>query len=255
MKTSSTHLCRFRPFTYSFLILLTVVGIAFWLLFFLGAIDLFWALLSKAGCSFGNRALSIFLLKMTGCSGGVAFVLSFAWRALNGMILPDLVCWMDKTHGWTSILGSSLGGNSIDSSQGSVNQPVPDSPEPVAPAAPLNPEVAQPDEDRLQELNDRLHINSINLQLTTEQHESILETQLEIEKQIERALLSDGYSRESLIAKRHQIRGLLFYPRGTPFSESTYLQYLNQIGNNGVHHSIPYRRIIEAIEKNDLFIE
>ncbi|CAI9092620.1 OLC1v1027912C1 [Oldenlandia corymbosa var. corymbosa] len=192
---------------------------------------------------------------MTGCSGGVAFVLSFAWRALNGMILPDLVCWMDKTHGWTSILGSSLGGNSIDSSQGSVNQPVPDSPEPVAPAAPLNPEVAQPDEDRLQELNDRLHINSINLQLTTEQHESILETQLEIEKQIERALLSDGYSRESLIAKRHQIRGLLFYPRGTPFSESTYLQYLNQIGNNGVHHSIPYRRIIEAIEKNDLFIE
>lgn len=193
MKTSSTHLCRFRPFTYSFLILLTVVGMTFWGFFFLGAIDLFWALLSKAGCSFGNRALSLFLLKMTGCSGGMSFVLSFAWRALNGMILPDLVCWMDNTHGWTSILGSSLGGNSIDSSQGSVNQPVPGSPEPVAPAAPLNPEVAQPqpDEDRLQELNDRLHINSRNLQLTTEQQESILETQLAIEKQIEIALPMD----------------------------------------------------------------
>ncbi|CAL1379320.1 unnamed protein product [Linum trigynum] len=164
---------------------------------------------------------------------------------------------MDNTnsHGWTSIFGSSSrGGNSVDSSQGSVNQPLPDSPEPVAPAAPLNPAVAQPDEDRLQELSDRLRINSINLQLSREQQDNLLETQLEIEREIEGALLEAGYSLESLISKRHQLRALLFYPRGTLLSEATYSRYLTQMGNNGVHHSTPYLRIAEAIRKNDLLL-
>ncbi|CAL1411432.1 unnamed protein product [Linum trigynum] len=73
-----------------------------------------------------GKALSSFLLK-TGCSGGLAFVLSFSWR---GILFSDYAWWMDNTnsHGWTSIFGSSSrGGNSVDSSQGSINQPFPDS--------------------------------------------------------------------------------------------------------------------------------
>lgn len=102
-------------------------------------IDLLKALLSRILLAVGGRGL---LLKM-GCPGGLALVLSFAWKALNGIVLPELVCCMDddNTRGWTSIFESSSGGNSIGSSEGSVNQPVPNSPEPPAP---LNPEVAQP---------------------------------------------------------------------------------------------------------------
>lgn len=136
-----------------------------------------------------------------------------------------------------------------------MNQPVPDSPEPVAPAAPVPPEVDQSDGHRRQELNDRLSINSLGRSYTPELQESILETQLKIENQIEEALLSDGYSRDSLIEKRHQIRGLLFYPRGTTFSESTYVRHLALIENYGVHRSLPYRRIIEAIQNHDLSLE
>lgn len=49
--------------------------------------------------------------------------------------------------------------------------------------------------------------------------ESIVETQLQIAKSVEAALLTDGYSRDSVLAKRHQIRGFLFYPegKGRPF--------------------------------------
>nr|YP_010598283.1 ATP synthase F1 subunit 1 [Psychotria serpens]UIG86783.1 ATP synthase F1 subunit 1 [Psychotria serpens] len=233
---------------YSILFLFLCLMFLFFLLLSFD-IDWFQALLSRIFLAVGWRG---FLLKM-GCPGGLAVVLSFAWKALNGIVLPELVCCMDDNHrGWTSIFESSSGGNSIGSSEGSVNQPVPNSPEP---AAPLNPEVDQPDGDRRQELNDRLHINSVGLSYTPEQLEGILETQLKIERKIEQALLSDGYSRETLIAKRHQIRGILFYPRGTTLSESTYNKYLSHMETYGVHRTHPYRRLIEAIHNHDLFLE
>lgn len=64
---------------------------------------------------------------------------------------------------------------------------------------------------------------------------------------MERAILSDRYSPESLFNKRHQIRGLLLYPRGTPLSKSKYQDYLYVMENYGTHRSGPYRRITDAI--------
>lgn len=171
----------------------------------------------------------------------------------NGILLPEVSYCMDDNHGgWTSIFESSSGRNSIGSSEGSVNQPVPNSSEP---AAPLNPEVDQPAGDRRLELTDRLHINTVGRSYTPEQLESILETQLQIERKMEQALLSDGYSQEELSAKRHQIRGVLFYPRGTTLSSDTYKKYLSDMETYGVHRTNPYRRLIGAIHKHDLFLE
>lgn len=82
-----------------------------------------------------------------------------------------------------------------------------------------------------------------------------METQLQIENKIERALLSDGYSRDEIMSKRHQIRGFLFYPRGTALSEDTYKKYLSDMETYGVHRTNPYRRLIGAIHKHDLFLE
>ncbi|WJZ97163.1 hypothetical protein VitviT2T_015790 [Vitis vinifera] len=47
----------------------------------LGSIDIFWALLSKAGVSMGCRALCSFVFKI-GCSGALALAIGFAVKAL-----------------------------------------------------------------------------------------------------------------------------------------------------------------------------
>lgn len=78
--------------------------------------------------------------------------------------------------------------------------------------------------------------------------------QLKIEKKIERALLSDGYSPESLLHRRHQIRGILFYPQGRPFSEATYSNYLSYMENYGTHRSRLYIRIMDEVYKKELFL-
>ena len=161
---------------------------------------------------------------------------------------------MDDHRGWTSIFETSSGRNSIDSSEASVNQPQAPDPaphEPVAPVAPVDPEDLS-DEIRRQELSDRLRINSIGRSYNLEVQNSIVEKLLLIERKIEQALLSDGYSKENLLEKRHQIRGFLFFPHGTPLSESTYEKHLKLMENYGTHRSLPYKRIMDAIYNKDL---
>ena len=134
-------------------------------------------------------------------------------------------------------------------------EPAPPPGEPSIPANAFpNPPPLIPDEDRMRELGDRLSINCLSgrKNWSPEVQEAIVETQLQIEKLIEKALLSDGASPDTLLAKRHQIRALLFYPRGTPFSGSTYNQYLSSMENCGTHRSLPYQRIMDAIYNKEL---
>lgn len=73
----------------------------------------------------------------------------------------------------------------------------PSSPEPLPPA-PVD--VYRPllsDEMRKEELGDRLSLNALGRQDILQVHDSILEKQVQIEKKIEQALLSAGYSRDS----------------------------------------------------------
>jgi len=98
-------------------------------------------------------------------------------------------------------------------------------------------------------------INAIGKGYSRKVQDSILSQQLEIEKQIERALLSDGYSRDSILENRNRIRGFILYPTGTALSESTYIKYVDFMQNYGTHRSLPYRRLMGAIYEKDLFLE
>ena len=135
--------------------------------------------------------------------------------------------------------------------------PAPSEPSEPANAGPsssvsANPAPLLPDEDRMGELRHRLLINSLGRNWTPEEEEAILETQFEIEKLVEKALLSDGHPPDRLLAKRHQIRAFLFYPKGTALSERTYYDNLSSIGNVGTHRSTPYRKVMAAVLKGDL---
>lgn len=140
---------------------------------------------------------------------------------------------------------SGASGASSSASEASVNQ------QPVIPE--LNPPLIH-DNIRRQELNERLGIHWMGMFFNLEIRDSFVQTQLQIEKHIEGALVADGYPQDSLLEKRHQIRGFLFYPKGTALSESTYVDYLQQIQNNGTRQSVPYRRILKALQNYDLFL-
>jgi hypothetical protein len=171
---------------------------------------------------------------------------------------------MDDNSGWTSLLGASSGGNSVGSSEPSVNQPAPDSPQPVAPevdqpdgGGPLIPELENyliPFEERRRELGHRLSINSVSKNLTPQEWDSIVDAQIVVEESVEAALVHDGFNAESILAKRHQIRGFLFYPEGTSLSERTYVNYVTTIGSHGTRACVPYKRVIQAIRLHNLFL-
>ena len=88
--------------------------------------------------------------------------------------------------------------------------------------------------------------------LSESRKEEILEAQFQIELKVEEALRSDRIREESLFAKRDQIRGELFYPLGKALSLKTYLKHLSQIEHYGTHHSQPYKRLFQAIARQDL---
>lgn len=82
--------------------------------------------------------------------------------------------------------------------------------------------------------------------------ENTVEIQLFIERGVEQALLSDGYSRDSLLNERHRIRGYLFYPEGTSLTFETYRNYCKTMREDGLLQSAPYKRLQKAIEKMEL---
>ncbi|CAI8608498.1 unnamed protein product [Vicia faba] len=234
----------------------------------------------KIGLSIGGRALSFALVKC-GLSGGLAWAIGCVLRALFSA--EEMPLWMypsgadagsgsgDGAGGrgfrWTDLFGNSstgnseTGGNSVSSSEPSINQPAPHSPEPVAPEVdrgrPLIPEDENdnhlmPAQARLEELAHRLSINSIQKNLSREEWGSIITAQIVVEESIEAALVDNGYPAAAILAKRHQIRGFMFYPGGTSLTEKTYVGYVRSIDNLGTHASVPYKRVIQAIRQHNL---
>ena len=146
---------------------------------------------------------------------------------------------------WTDLFGSSSTGNS----EASVNQPAPAAPE---------AEVYQPLQEaelRRQELFGRLLLNTVGRPLSDEVSESILDLQFQMELKMEIALRSDRFTDASLISKRHQIRGILFYHTGRALSEETYAKHLCVMDEFGTHRSLPYRRLMHAIYNKELELE
>ncbi|KAM7459998.1 hypothetical protein LguiA_036020 [Lonicera macranthoides] len=199
------------------------------------------------GLLLAARGLS-FLLGRGRWSGILSWGVGLAFRALtlDGEAGP-LGSPMLPHAGAGSAVGSSSSDPDLD-----LRLAPPGGSEPVDPA------VYQPllsDEMRKEELGKRLRINTMWKGYSPQVQDSILSQQLEIEKQIERALLSDGYSRDSILENRNRIRGFILYPTGTALSESTYIKYVDFMQNYGTHRSLPYRRLMGAIYEKDLFLE
>ncbi|KAH9769572.1 hypothetical protein KPL71_012058 [Citrus sinensis] len=212
----------------------------------------------------GSRTISSLLIKM-GFSGGLALAVAWSLKLFISescniscnMMAPSGASGSGSAEGtggrgfgWTDLFGSSSTGNS----ETSLNQPDPTSPNLGEPAAPIA-EVYHPlleGRQRRQELNNRLGINSLGRFLSDEVRES---TQFLMELKIEKALRSDRFFEDSLMYKRHQIRGILFYPNGKALSLQTYTKHMNIMENHGTHHSLPYQRLMEALYNKELELD
>lgn len=136
-----------------------------------------------------------------------------------------------------------------------TSQP-PQAPEPLPPAEPQAPDLSHTlldDNTRRAELDERAGFHFVGL--SEEKKEKVLLTQVKIERAIEKALLSDGYSRDELSqrGKRDEIRGFLFYRNGKLLSMKTYDLYVKEV-QFGTHRSRPYQVIIDAISSSNLFL-
>ncbi|WMV46531.1 hypothetical protein MTR67_039916 [Solanum verrucosum] len=154
-----------------------------------------------------------------------------------------------------SKLADLFGSSSPTNSKAGLNQPAPDSPNPGEPAAPPIAEpyhLLQEDGEKLRELVGRLTINTIECPLPEAISEAVINAQFQTEFKIEEALRSDRVQDTSLFEKRHLIRGEVFYPFGKPLSLETYLDHLSQIENYRTHRSLPYKRVLQAIARQDL---
>lgn len=219
------------------------------ILMVLGEMELFKFCLSKAFIAAGSRTISSLLIKM-GFSGGLALAITWSIKLFSCNMMVSSVSGSGEGFRWSDLFGSS-------SPEASVNQPDPDSPNPGEPAAPIA-EVYHPlqeDGQRRRELSDRLSINTIGRPLPEGIFNSIIDTQFKTELQIEKALRSDRVQEDSFLDKRHQIRGILFYPNGRAFSLETYMDHLKKIENHGTHRSLPYRRLLDAISRKEFELD
>ena len=91
--------------------------------------------------------------------------------------------------------------------------------------------------------------------LEEDKQEKVLQAQVKIERAIEKALLSDGYSRDELSQrnKRDEIRAFLFYPNGKLLSLKKYESYVKEV-EFGTHRSQPYKVLLKAISSSHLFL-
>ncbi|KAK6772554.1 hypothetical protein RDI58_030172 [Solanum bulbocastanum] len=102
------------------------------------------------------------------------------------------------------------------------------------------------------ELENRLRTLLLTSFYTGEDLDPIVAKQLEIEKAVFDELMERGYSLESLVEKRHQIRGLIFSPNGTALSEKTHALHLREIRRVGTAQSLCFLRVEKAIKNHDL---
>lgn len=174
-------------------------------------------------------------------------MLSYCYEAtlLASFFTPFFVAFMDGFP--SSGCGSSSHQPQSDPTQAPADPTPP-------PAEPVAPEVDHPlldDNTRREELNERagIHFQGVS----QDRINDILDSQVKIDKAIEKALLSDGYSRDELSEKntRNTIRGYLFYPRGHLMTVKKYREHVEQI-EFGTHRSEPYKWVINAISSSKL---
>lgn len=145
----------------------------------------------------------------------------------------------------------------ISSVFNAIHEALPQAPAPEeVPQDAIGGELDQPlisDEERFAGLKNRRLSHSINL--SKEVDHTLLDyeitTQMGVEIKLERALRQQGYPPISINANRGKIRGFLFYSRGRPLSESTLLEYLEEMEED-FEKSRPFQVITKAKARYDL---
>nr|WMB96644.1 hypothetical protein [Solanum melongena]WMB96818.1 hypothetical protein [Solanum melongena]WMB97041.1 hypothetical protein [Solanum aethiopicum] len=84
---------------------------------------------------------------------------------------------------------------------------------------------------------------------------SILRNQVIVERDVEAALVNDGFSPQSILHRYSEIRHYLHSPQGELMTERTYGSYVSQIREGGTRQSIPYQRVIRAIRDSHLLLD
>ena len=114
------------------------------------------------------------------------------------------------------------------------------------------------DRQRFIELQERFHIYYLGRNEISNLAEFAgrLERAVPIERNIEAALVFDGYHPDRIRLRINEIRGILFtHPtRVLLLSEHTLDGYLNEIQTNGTRQSVPYLRVVRAIRNSNLLL-
>ena len=222
---------KINKYIFKFLIFLAFLGFLYFISKNMASLDTFDSLVRRLAFSLGNQALSRLLLK-GGCSVGltaaIAILLDFTGdRPSVGNNMMDQA-------------GSSGGSEACVNQQ--AQNPEPDLSHPLL-----------DDNARHAELNERAGFHFVGLE--EDKQDKVLKAQVIIERAIEKALLSDGYSRDELSQrnKRDEIRAFLFYPKGKLLSFKKYESYVKEV-EFGTHRSQPYEDLIKAISSSHLFL-
>ena len=124
---------------------------------------------------------------------------------------------------------------------------------PEAPPVPqpvVIPQLAQPlisDDTRRSLLYNRYLVLNFGGNGDLRRMVSIIDAQVIVERDVEAALVDDGFHPNSILDRYRKIRGVLHSPQGELLSERTYHSYVSQIRERRTRSSLPYRRIISAI--------
>lgn len=137
-------------------------------------------------------------------------------------------------------------------------EPVTPPEEPPVPQPVVIPQLAQPlisDDTRRSLLYNRYLLLNFGGNDDLRHMLSIIDAQVIVERYVEAALIDDGFNSHSILSRYTNIRGILHSPQGRLLSQHTYDSYVTQIREHGTRESVPYRRIMRAIQNYDLFLE
>lgn len=126
------------------------------------------------------------------------------------------------------------------------------------PVAPPIPQLDQPllsDEDRRAMIYQRYLALNFGGNDSLARMVSIIDSQFIIERYMEAALVDDGFRPQSILYRMREIRGFIHSPYGRLLSSRTYQSHIRQIQENGTRSSLPYRRLMIAIDQSDLLLE
>lgn len=131
----------------------------------------------------------------------------------------------------------------------------------VHPIQPHIPRLDPPligDRERFRELQEQFQLYYLGRNGITDlaKFAGRLERCIPIERNIEAALVLDGYDPGRIRGRISEIRGILFtHPtRALLLSEQTLDRYLNEIETNGTRQSAPYMRLVSAIRNSNLIL-